>query len=633
MNQLVKKNLSVLVLSLLLFVSAASAQKERKISEVQGDKNFSALVGQQVKVTGIVTARIKNGFFLQTPDDQADENSATSEGVMVYTGSEPNADATVGNLVQVTGTIGEYKPGRVTATLSITQIEMKKGVDIIKVVSKDNPLPKPIILTQDDFTPNQIDQLEKYEGMRVAINELTVVAPTKGRIDDRNATSVSDGVFFGVLKGIARPFRTPGFSIFDYYFLNQKEQQDIKKNFPKLPLFDSNPEAIRIDSDDQLGAQAIEVTSRAEIKNLTGVMHYSFNRYTILTDPGIKPEIANLIKARPIQVPNERQFSIVGMNLENFFDDEDDPAIKEDIVTTDAFEKRMRKISFGIREYMHNPDVIGIVEAENLAGLKRLAKKINEDTVATGKPDPKYDAYLIDGNDPRGIDVGFLVKTSRVSVVEVKQFGKDEKYVNPEKKNDETLNDRPPLMLRATIKAPNSDKPFAFTVVTNHLKSFLGSETLRVRTKRKMQAEFLAKFVQERQTADPNEKIILVGDFNAFQFNDGVVDIIGTIKGTPAPKDQVMLFSEDLVNPDMTALVDVIDKSQQYSYTFDGNAQVLDHFLITENMKKHLIGFGFARLNADYPESYRGDFSRVEKFSDHDPAIGYFTFDEKVTAK
>lgn len=633
MNQSVKNSLSVLVLSLLLFVSAASAQKERKISEVQGDKNFSSFAGQQVKVTGIVTARIKNGFFMQTPDEQTDGNPATSEGIMVFTGSEPNADATVGNLVEVTGEIDEYKPQRVTATLSITQIKMKKGVDIIKVVSKSNSLPKPIILSQDDFTPNQIDQLEKYEGMRVAVNELTVVAPTKGRVDDKNASATSDGVFFGVLKGIARPFRTPGFSIFDYYFLPQKEQQDIKKNFPKLPLFDSNPEAIRIDSDDQLGAQAIEVSSRAEIKNLSGIMHYAYNRYTILTDPGIKPEIANLIKARPIQVPNERQFSIAGMNVENFFDDEDDPAIKEDILTTEAFEKRMRKISFAIREYMHNPDVIGVVEAENLAGLKRLAKKINEDTVATGKPDPKYDAYLIDGNDPRGIDVGFLVKTSRVNVVEVKQFGKDEKFTNPEKKSEETLNDRPPLMLRATINDSSGDKPFAFTVVANHLKSFLGSETLRVRTKRKMQSEFLAKFVQERQTADPNEKIILVGDFNAFQFNDGVVDIIGTIKGTPAPKDQVMLFSEDLVNPDMTALVDIIDKSQQYSYTFDGNAQVLDHFLITENMKKHLVGFGYARLNADYPETYRNDFSRVEKFSDHDPAIGYFTFDDRTAAK
>lgn len=623
--------LSFLFLS--VFAFTASAQKARSIGEVQGDKNISSFDGQIAKLTGIVTARIKNGFFLQTPDDKTDNNPATSEGILVYTGGEPGIDATIGNLVTVTGMIDEFRPPKITATLSITELKMKKGVDTIQVVSKSNPLPKAIVLTQADFASNEIDQLEKYEGMRVAVNELTVVAPTGGSVDDKNATANSNGVFYGVLKGIPRPFRAAGYDKYEFSFLKDKEREDLLKNFPKMPSFDSNPETLRIDSDEQLGAQAIEVMSKAEIKNLTGVMNYGFDKYTILTDAGTKPEISNLTKPKPLLLPNERQFAVVGMNLENLFDDEDDPAIKEDIVTTEAFEKRLRKISLAVREYMHNPDVIGIVEAENLAGLKRLAKRINEDTVASGKTDPKYEAYLTDSNDPRGIDVGFLVKTSRVNVVEIKQFGKDEKYINPEKKEEETLNDRAPMMLRATINDSKNNQAFAFTVIVNHLKSFLGSETERVRTKRQKQAEFLARFVQERQKADANEKIIVVGDFNAYQFNDGVVDMIGTIKGTPAPKDQVLLASDDLVNPDLIDLVDMIEKIQQYSYLYDGNAQVLDHFLITEAMRKHLIGFGYARVNADYPETFRGDATRVERFSDHDPAIGYFSFEERIVAK
>jgi len=59
---------------------------------------------------------------------------------------------------------------------------------------------------------------------------------------------------------------------------------------------------------------------------------------------------------------------------------------------------------------------------------------------------------------------------------------------------------------------------------------------------------------------------------------------------------------------------------------------VLDHFLINDSMKKHLAGFGYSRVNADFPEIYRGDANRVERFSDHDPAIGYFSLDEKATA-
>ena len=146
--------------------------------------------------------------------------------------------------------------------------------------------------------------------------------------------------------------------------------------------------------------------------------------------------------------------------------------------------------------------------------------------------------------------------------------------------------------------------------------------------KKKLQAEFLAKWVNERQKADPTGRILLVGDFNAFQFNDGLVDQIGTIKGTPTPKEAVMLASDDLVDPDLVDLVDLIKADQQYSYSFDGSAQVLDHFLVNLPMKRHLAGFGYLRVNADFPQSYRGDGTRVERFSDHDVAIGYFTFDE-----
>jgi predicted extracellular nuclease len=644
----------VLVLTFFILAFDARAQKDRLISDVQGEKIVSPDEGQTARLTGIVTARLKGGFFIQTPDDKTDGNQATSEGIYVYTGSETAFQAAVGNLVSVTGTITEFRPKAEPASLPITELSMKKGTDTIKVISKNNPLPKPIVLTIADFASNKIDQLEKYEGMRIVVEALTVFAPTKGRVDNKTGISVSDGVFYGVLKGIPRPFREPGMNIYDFLF--SKDKDDLKKSFPKMPIFDANPETLRIDSDEQLAAQTteisdkekqnkfelvlqtraptIEVTSFAEIKNLVGVMHYGYQKYTILPDADNKAAMSGLIKSLPLPAPNERQFSLAGMNLENFFDDADDPSIKEDIVTSETFQNRMKKISMAIREYMQMPDVIGTVEVENLAVLKKLAEKINADAALAKQPNPKYQAYLIDGNDGRGIDVGFLVKSSRVQVVDVKQFGKDEKFKNPNSKDEDTLNDRPPLMLQAAISDPKINNPVAFTVIVNHLKSFLGIDDskdggARVRSKRGAQAEFLAKFVQERQKANPNEKIILLGDFNAFQFNDGIGDIIGVIKGTPAPKEQVLYASDDLVNPDLIDLVDLIKPEQRYSYSFDGNAQVLDHIIINQAMKKNLVGFGYSRLNADFPEVYRNESNRVERYSDHDPAIAYFTFDEK----
>ena len=642
------------IISICLLSVAAFAQREVPIAEIQGSKNASALVGQKVSATGVVTARIGSGFFLQTPDGKTDANPETSDGIFIFTKDLPPLDILVGNIVTVSGTVEEYRNRNDTHALTITEISHRLGQDTYKVLSKDNPLPTPLPLTTAEFAPNTLDQLERFEGMRVAIAELAAVSPTNGRVDLKNASGESDGSFFAVVKGMPRPFREPGMDIRNFYASADREK--LKRDYPKMKVFDANPEVFRVDTDEQYSAVPLdfrdilkdsrakfdaqfrvgplEVTANSRLTNLTGVMHYAFGRYTVLADFDKKQAPSNTIKPSTLPAPTDRQFSVAGMNLENFFDEKDDPDIKEDIVTPEAFQRRLKKVSAAVRDYMAMPDVIGMVEAENLDGLKRLADRINKDAVAAGKPDPKYEALLVEGNDGRGIDNGFLVKTSRIKVIETKQLGKADKYKNPNTNDDNFLNDRPPLMLRASILDNKTNQPFEFTVVVNHLKSFLGYDDPKqqdnVRLKKKLQAEFLAKFVQERQKADPKEKIMLIGDFNAYQFNDAIVDVIGTIKGKPASKDEVMNPSDDLVDPDMIDLVDVINADQRYSYRFDGNAQVLDHVIITDSLKGFIHGFGYARMNTDFPETYRADENRPERFSDHDAAVAYFNLDEKV---
>ena len=610
---------------------AAFGQKEYSIAIIQGDKNMSAYAGQSLRATGIVTARTRSGFFIQTPDKLADSNPNTSEGIFVFTKNEPVADAAIGSLVSITGMVTEYRPKAEPATLPITEISMRQGTDLVQVLSKENELPKPIALTIDDFKSNKIDQLERFEGMRVTVPEMTVISPTGGRVDGKTDVATSSGTFYGVVKGLARPFRDVGYNLYDYVFLTDKEKEDFAKANPKIGLFDCNPERLRIESTAQLGSAPIDVPALTELKNIVGVMHFAYQTNTILLDPKTRPSVSSYSRQVNLPPATDRQFTIAGMNLENFFDDQDDPNIKEDVVNSDAFNKRLKKISMAIRDVMKSPDVIGTVEVENLAVLKRLAEKLNADTQAAGKPNPNYEAYLIDGNDARGIDVGFLVKASRIKVLETKQFGKDEKFTNPSISEEAFLNDRPPLMLRASILDTKTNKPVEFTVVVNHLKSLLGYDDPKrmdgVRLKKRLQAEFLAKWVQERQKANPNENIALVGDFNAFQFNDGILDVIGTIKGKPSPKGVVINPSDDLVDPDMTDLVDLINPTQRYSYTYrdEGNAETIDHVIITEAFRRYVSGFGFARVNADFPEAYRNDEKRPERYSDHDAAVAYFT--------
>jgi predicted extracellular nuclease len=42
-------------------------------------------------------------------------------------------------------------------------------------------------------------------------------------------------------------------------------------------------------------------------------------------------------------------------------------------------------------------------------------------------------------------------------------------------------------------------------------------------------------------------------------------------------------------------------------------------------------GFGYLRINADFPESLRNDDTRPERYSDHDPAIALFSLDSTVS--
>ncbi len=60
---------------------------------------------------------------------------------------------------------------------------------------------------------------------------------------------------------------------------------------------------------------------------------------------------------------------------------------------------------------MRMPDILGVQEVENLATLQALAARLNQDAVTAGDPNPDYQAYLDEGNDVGGIDVGFLVRT------------------------------------------------------------------------------------------------------------------------------------------------------------------------------------------------------------------------------
>ena len=233
-------------------LTVTAAPLNLSIHDIQGPGDTSPFTGRLVSTTGIVTGVKSNGFFIQNPDNAVDGDPNTSEGVFVFTSSRPTAVATVGNLVQVTGTVAEFIPSSDPNSPPSTEIS---GSPVISLISSGNPLPTPVTLTAADTNPaGPIDQLEKYEGMRVHVDVLNVTGPTDGNLSEANATSTSNGIFFGILPGVARPFREPGMQLPD----------PLPAGSPaNVPRFDSNPELICVDSD-ALGGAATECNQRSD---------------------------------------------------------------------------------------------------------------------------------------------------------------------------------------------------------------------------------------------------------------------------------------------------------------------------------------------------------------------------------
>ena len=88
----------------------------------------------------------------------------------------------------------------------------------------------------------------------------------------------------------------------------------------------------------------------------------------------------------------------------------------------------------------------------------------------------------------------------------------------------------------------------------------------------------------------------------------------------------MVLASPDLVEPNLTNLVDMLPASERYSFSFDGNAQALDQVLVNGPMLARFSRIQFARNDTDFPESLRNDATRPERISDHDMPVAYFVF-------
>lgn len=346
-----------------------------------------------------------------------------------------------------------------------------------------------------------------------------------------------------------------------------------------------------------LGGEVLQLAAGSRIRG-AGPLVFRHGEFTlwpqsleVITEPDLP---------RPVREPVPGELTLASFNLRLFHDEHDDAG--EPTVAPEVFRSRVRKLSAWLEGVLHCPDVVAVQEIESVEVLARLA-----DATAC-----EYQART--GERRRGPGLGYLVS---LPGAEVRELGTGERLSG----DGSPLFDRPPLELRVS---PAEGAP-VLVLVNVHLRSLIGIEKARVQRKRLEQAEALRSLV-EGAVAETGGRVIVLGDFNAFEFSDGVVDVLARVTGARPVEDA---FAAPVARAALLRnFAPELPETERYSYVHRGMAQLLDHVLVGRALADRVAGIQAARGNADAPVAYRHDRHPVLRASDHDPLVLYLTREE-----
>jgi hypothetical protein len=629
------------------------------IHEITGAGTTSPLAGQAVNTRGVVTAiRTPNsGFYIEALTADRDTDPNTSEGILVYTGSVAAPSCVVvGNYIQFDSVVSDYVPsGSPVGTVPLTELNSPANCQVLAPGQLGN-LPAPVTIDAGNplVVGGSATQSRAYLAMRVSVPNATVVGAALGNLTETSATAVPSGQFFVTLPGVTRPLQTGG-------ILATRRPSDAAAT---VPSWNGNPEVLRIDVNSLAPAGTpYEVAVGSTVTGLSGIMEYvtAQSQYTLYADAagaGTPNPASPTMAATPVPVALANDLTIGSFNMERFYNDvnEGNGAVT---LTTAAYQRRLAKASLAIRNVMRMPDLIGLEEVEGQRNggtavpvIQDIVNKVNADAAAAGQGNPNYSYCIGVTNDSSAITVAIIYKQDKAQLVSCTMYGQSTQYNEPGGGSN-LLNDRPPMVLAANVSAPGSDSALPVRLVANHLRSLSGIDEPgaangdRVRAKRNEQAKYLANLITGNadQTANWNltDNLVIVGDFNAYQVNEGYVDVMNCIAGNPADANaQYTTAAQSAVSPACTAipvpsltLLTLANPAGLYSYSFSGTAQTIDHVLLNSKANARFRQIVYARNDADFPEgpTYRNDATRPERVTDHDMPVVYLRLPVEVTSR
>ncbi len=589
------------------------------IAAIQGTGSRSPYTGEQVDTEGVVTALVSDGLYLQSSPALRLGAGDASQGLHVATSDHR---VRVGDRLRVRGQILELREAEAAETSSLTTLA---AIDL-EVQGHETALPAPVVLDATVAGPSQgVAALERFEGMRVSVPRLSVVGPAGGSIDPRNQTARGDGRFYGVVEGVARPFREPGRSVLDSAAAVESQPA------ASAPAFDANPERLRIHSGGQRGAPLLSADVGDVATGLVGVLGYARGAYELLPDPGAQVNIRSSALPRPVRVPQPDEATVGTLVLRDFVDDQ--PGDGQSAITGNAYAIGLSKVANVICAYARSPDILGVAGIEGEAVLADLAAAVNArdgEILFPGgcRGDAGYRAFVLPANLAGQGTIGFLVRSAdtrpgvaRVEVLSLQQAAQAVRWRGPDGGSD-WLFERPPLVLEARINANGASLPL--TVILNQWTALESRESATTQDKRRArraaQARELARILQARRRANPTERLLVLGGFDALEFSDGQEEPLAVLTADGEDAGARTMARAGLSNLTMR-----LPRAERYTVSREGNAEARDHVLANPPMlAAHPdLDVQVARINADFAEAYLGDVELPMRVSDHDPVVVY----------
>ncbi|HEX5563324.1 MAG TPA: endonuclease, partial [Sporosarcina sp.] len=583
-----------------------------QIHDIQGDGHTSPFENQTVEgVEGIVTYKyVLNGstyYHIQTPDDKRDGNLNTSEAIVLYSGKDA-WNLSVGDLVSVTGKVSEYAidgyADRQETDLKTTQINVRDDQGgKVKILERNVPLPTPFFINEENLPQHEIashqfaefnpekyaaDFWESREAMLVQVGNVKAVGPQE------------HGDLVTVLENAETETLNGGILL--------------KEN-------DKNAERVQFRLEPNGPARDFEVATGDRFAGpITGVVGYSFQNYKIYTSLSDMQQAHSKGEAVPEKttiVKDADKLTIASYNLENFSNN-----------TKTTSNDKARKLARAFVQDMQSPDIIGVTEVQDNNGPDAGDSRANESyerliQAIVDAGGVQYEYVNIDpvnnedGGQPNAnIRVGFLYNPARVSLTEgmpkgdattAAHYENGKLTHNPGRiaPNDPAFNSsRKPLAAQFDFQGES------VIAIVNHWNSKTGDTPLfgsqqppvyGSEAQRKQIAQLVYDFISEIKADNPEANIVSLGDFNDFQFAEPLKIHEGSL---------------------MTNMINHVEAADRYSYVHQGNSQVLDHILVSNNLADQ-TEIDILHINADFTDM-------AGRASDHDPVMVQIGFEAPV---